>query len=321
MGIDRLRAMEVFNHVVELGSFTRAAIALQLPKSRVTMLVQELEAHLGVRLLNRTTRRLSLTDDGAVYHQRAMAMVQDMDELEGSLRRAVASPCGRLRVDMPAAVGRHVLGPALPQFFSRYPQMSLDMGSTDRPVDLIAEGVDCVIRGGLVHDESLVARPLGRFKVVTCAAPAYLERFGTPKTLQDLISQNQGQGHRFVNFHSAKTGRVFAFDFARGGEVHALHRPHWVSCNDASGYVAAGLAGMGLMQSPCTRHIGELLASRQLVPVLQDWSAGDLPMVVMYPRNRHLSSKVRVFADWVAEVFAAEFSAADKLYPSAAPLA
>jgi LysR family transcriptional regulator, regulator for bpeEF and oprC len=303
MQIDRFRAMEVFNQVVALGSFTAAATALHLPKARVTTIVQELEAHLGVRLLHRTTRRLSLTDDGAAYHQRALAMVQDMAELEGALRQAVATPAGRLRVDIPAAVGRHVIGPALPQFFARYPDMVLEMGSSDRPVDLIAEGVDCVIRGGLVHDETLVARPLGNMQVVTCAAPSYLARYGTPATLQDL------EQHRFVNFHSSKTGREFPFDFAKGDELHQIHRPHWVSCSDSGAYIAAGLAGMGLMQSPRTRQMCQLLTSGQLVAVLQDWSAGTLPLMVLYPRNRHLTAKVNAFALWVKEVFDAEFAA------------
>jgi LysR family transcriptional regulator, regulator for bpeEF and oprC len=303
MQIDRFRAMEVFNQVVELGSFTAAATALHLPKARVTTIVQELEAHLGVRLLHRTTRRLSLTDDGAAYHQRALAMVQDMRELEGSLRQAVATPAGRLRVDMPAAVGSHVIGPALPQFFGRYPDMVLEIGSSDRPVDLIAEGVDCVIRGGLVHDETLVARPLGSMQVVTCAAPSYLARYGTPTTLQDL------EQHRFLNFHSSKTGREFPFDFAQGDAVHHIHRPHWVSCSDAGAYVAAGLAGMGLMQTPRSRQVTQLLTSGQLVAVLQDWSAGTLPLMVLYPRNRHLTAKVNAFASWVKEVFDAEFAA------------
>lgn len=308
MSVDRYKAMEVFTRVVDLGSFTAAATALHMPKARVTTVVQELEAHLGVRLLNRTTRTLSLTDDGALYHQRALAMVQDMGELEGTLRRAVATPAGRLRVDVPAAVGRHVISPALPEFFKRYPDMVLELGSTDRPVDLVAEGVDCVIRGGLVHDETLVARPLGRLAVVTCAAPSYLAQYGTPKTLEDL------EQHRFVNFHSAKTGRVFPFEFSKDGDVRQVHRPHWVSCNDADSHMGAVLAGLGLSQPPLTRRTCALLANGDLVRVLPDWQPEALPMMVLYPRNRHLTAKVRAFADWVAEVFKAEFAAGAKLY-------
>lgn len=305
MSIDRFRAMEVFNRVVESGSFTKAAVALNLPKGRVTTLVQELEAHLGVRLLNRTTRRLSLTDDGMLYHQRAQAMVQDVGELEGALRRAVATPAGRLRVDMPAAVGRHMVGPRLPEFFARYPDMVIELGSTDRPVDLIAEGVDCVIRGAVVHDETLVARQLGGFPCITFAAPAYLERYGTPQTLEDL------EQHRFANFHSAKTGRVFPFEFmGKDGELREIQRPHWVSNNDADSHIAAVVAGLGLAQGPLTRNICRLLGEGALVEVLRDWAVPEMPMMVLYPRNRHLTAKVRVFADWVAEVFDVEFAAA-----------
>ena len=315
MTLDRFKAMDTFNRVVELGSFTRAATALNLPKARVTTIVQELEAYLGVRLLNRTTRRLSLTDDGALYHQRAITLVQDVGELEGTLRRAVATPAGRLRVDVPAAVGQYVLGPALPEFFRRYPSMVLELGSSDRPVDLVAEGVDCVIRGGLMHDDTLVARPLVTMPVATCAAPRYLADHGTPLTLDDLEHQHS-QGHRFVNFHSAKTGRVFPFDFSQPGDVRQISRPHWVSCNDAGSHVAAGLAGLGLLQLPRTRRVCTLLASAQLVEVLKDWSAGELPLALLYPQNRHLTAKVRAFSDWVKELFDAEFKAASLLYSS-----
>ncbi len=321
--MDRFKAMQVFNQVVTLGSFTAAAAALHLPKARVTTVVQELESHLGVRLLNRTTRRISLTDDGAMYHPRAVAMLQELGELEGSLRRAVITPVGRLRVDVPSAVGRHVVAPALPDFFARYPGMVLALGSSDRPVDLVAEGVDCVIRGGLMHDETLVARPLGSMSVITCAAPSYLARYGTPLTLADLSDQvpsahamSGDKGHRFVNFYSPKTGRVFPFDFAQGGQTHQISRPHWVSCNDAGSYLAAGLAGLGLMQSPRTRYVAQLLTRGELVQVLPDWSAGQLPLAVLYPRNHHLTAKVRAFADWVCELYEAEFAAMKNLSAS-----
>lgn len=304
MPLDRFRAMEVFAHVVQFGSFTRAAEALHLPKARVSTLVQALEAHLGVKLLNRTTRRLHLTDDGTAYHQRAVALLQEMQDLEGELSRAVRNPAGRLRVDVPATVGRHVIAPALPAFFRQHPQMALELGSSDRPVDLIAEGVDCVIRGGLVHDDSLVARKLGHLPVLTCAAPSYLASVGTPTTLQDL------DRHMFVNFFSAKTGRVFAFDFDDGRGVQQISRPHWVCANDADTYVAAGVAGMGLMQSPCNRIVREHLRAGRLRPVLPQWDAGSLTLNVLYPRSRHLSARLRAFVDWVAALYALEFAAA-----------
>jgi LysR family transcriptional regulator, regulator for bpeEF and oprC len=297
MSLDRIKAMEVFTCVVALGSFSKAAEALRLPKARVTTLVQQLEAHLGVRLLARTTRRLHLTDDGAAYQQRALALLQELGDLEGSVTRSVKTPEGRLRVDVPAAAARHLLAPALPEFFRLYPRMALELGSSDRPVDLIAEGVDCVIRGGQVHDDSLVARPLGSLRVITCAAPSYLASMGTPRSLQDLDQ------HMFVNFFSAKTGRVFPFDFERDGRTVEVTRPHWVAANDADTHVAAGVVGMGLMQTPVNVEVQRHLKAGRLVQVLPEWTAAILPLVILYPRNRHLSAKVRAFADWAVSLY------------------
>jgi len=302
MAIDRFRSMEVFTRVVELGSFSGAALALQMPKGRVTTVIQELEGHLGVRLLNRTTRRVSLTDDGAMFHQHAQAMLQQVHEVEGALRQSVGVPSGRLRVDVAAAIGRHVIAPALPDFCSRYPGIVLELGSSDRPVDLLAEGYDCVVRGGDVHDESLVGRLLGRLPVLTCAAPSYLAAHGTPQTLDDLPR------HRFVNFYSPRDGHLFPFDFYRDGERHQVRGEHAVACNDADTYIATGVAGLGLMQTPCSRVVARHLAEGRLVRVMEAWDAGSLPVTLLYARNRHLAAKVRAFSDWMAELFRTEFA-------------
>jgi LysR family transcriptional regulator for bpeEF and oprC len=301
MNIDRYKSMEVFARVVEFGSFTQAATALNMPKGRVTTAIQELEAHLGVRLLNRTTRSLSLTDDGSVYHERALAMLQEMNELEDALGQSVTTAAGRLRVDIPAAFGRNMQATGLAEFFRRYPDIVLEVGSSDRPVDLIAEGVDCVIRGGAVHDDTLIARHLAHIRFMTCAAPCYLEKYGTPKTIADL------EQHRFVNHFSAKTGRVFPFEFERDDETHKIQRPHWVASNDSETCIAAGVAGMGLLQVPTTRTNRALVTAGKLVTVLDDWNQGSLPIMVMYPRNRHLTAKVRAFVEWAIDHFKMEF--------------
>jgi LysR family transcriptional regulator, regulator for bpeEF and oprC len=309
MAIDRLKAMEVFVCVAELGSFTQAADALSMPKPTVSVLVRDLETHLGVRLLNRTTRRLSLTPDGVAYLERANLLLREISELETQVRGAVVAPTGRLRVDVPAAFGRHVLMPALPEFLTRYPEINIEVGSTDRPVDLVREGVDCVVRGGNVFDESLVAKKLGAMEVITCAAPYYLATFGTPKKLSDL------EKHIFVNYFSTKTGRIFSFEFkTRGREavMQEISRPHRVAANDADSYIAAGIAGMGLMQVPVTRFVREHLAAGRLVRVMEKFDCGELLMVAMYPRNRHLSARIRAFVDWVAEVFTQEFEVAKR---------
>jgi LysR family transcriptional regulator, regulator for bpeEF and oprC len=298
--MDKLRSIEAFVRVTELGSFTRAADALHVPKATVTKLVAELEARLGVKLLHRTTRRLSLSDDGAAYLEGAQRLLADLSDLEGQVTRSVKSPRGRLRVDVPAAAGRHVLAPALPAFFAQHPEIQIDLGSSDRPVDLLAEGVDVVIRGGLTHDDSLVARPLGTYEVVTCAAPSYLRRHGKPRSPQAL----HDKGHVAVNFFSAKTGRVFDFEFQRGDETLAFTLPHRLAANDADTYIAAGVAGLGLIQSPRTRYVQGLIEAKQLVPVLEDWSAGALPLALLYPRHRHLSARLRVFVDWAVALYA-----------------
>jgi LysR family transcriptional regulator, regulator for bpeEF and oprC len=235
--------------------------------------------------------------------ERAQRLLHDLDELEAQVTGDVAAPKGRLRIDVPAAAGRHVLSPHLPEFFKRYPGITLDIGSSDRPVDLITEGVDCVIRGGAVHDEQLVARKLGAFEVITCASPAYLKQYGLPKSPADL----QSGKHQAVNFFSAKTGRAFSFDFEKDGESMEVMLPHYASANDADTQMALCLQGLGLMQYPRTQVLQDALSSGALVQVLQGWSAGSLSLYVMYPRNRHLSARVRVFVDWVVALYAQKF--------------
>jgi LysR family transcriptional regulator, regulator for bpeEF and oprC len=303
--MDQLRAMQVFSRVIELGSFTRAADSLNITKAAVTSSVQQLEDALRTRLLNRTTRRLSLTDDGAAYLEGARRLLADLAELDASVMRAGVAPRGRLRIDVPSAAGRHFLAPALPDFLARYPDIAIEIGSTDRPVDLVMEGVDCVIRGGAVHDELLVARKLGAFETFTCAAPAYLKSRGTPRTLAHLETQK----HTAVNFFSAKTGRVFAFDFDDGnGNAQAIQLPHQVAANDADTHVALACAGLGLAQLPSTDYVLSLLREKKLARVLAQYSAGELPLFIMYPRNRHLSARLRAFVDWTVDVYAQKFA-------------
>lgn len=293
--MDRLDAMEVFARVAELGSFTRAADALRIPRSTVTAQVQALEARLGVKLLHRTTRRVTLTPDGASYLREARRILREVEELESGLGKAAASPRGRVRVDVPAAAGRHVIVPSLPGFFARYPDIVLELGSSDRPVDLVAEGVDCVIRGGDVFDDSLIARKLVDLPVVTCASPAYLAARGTPLTLEDL------DAHVFVCFFSPRTGRTFDPEFG-SRTYRALHA---LAVNDADAWIAAALAGLGLVQLPAAAVVRRHLERGDLVQVLADHDAGSLPLHVLYPRSRRLPARVRVFVDWVIELYAA----------------
>jgi LysR family transcriptional regulator for bpeEF and oprC len=289
--------MQVFVQVVDAGSFTRAADVLRLPKASVTTLVQGLEAHLRVKLLNRTTRRVSVTADGAAYYERCVRILAEVEETESALSRTHTAPSGRLRVDVPATFGRRLLVPALAEFFERYPEIRLEVGCTDRPVDLLEEGVDCVVRGGEQTDSSLVARRVATYPFVTCATQAYLARYGVPSHPRDL------ERHRCIRYFMPKTGRIVEWDFKRDGERIVPVLDDWVALNDGDAYAAAGLAGLGIMHVPGFM-VADALADGRLTPLLEDWDADPLPIYVMYPQNRHLSAKVRAFVDWVAELFA-----------------
>jgi LysR family transcriptional regulator for bpeEF and oprC len=294
------QAMEVFTRVVEIGGFTKAAEALRLPKATVTTLVQGLEAHLGVKLLNRTTRRVTVTPDGAAYYERCVRILAEVAETESALSRTRSAVRGRLRVDVPATFGRRVLVPALPAFFERYPELELEVGCADRPVDLIGEGVDCVVRGGEQADSSLVARRIATLDLITCATPGYLERQGVPRHPDDLAR------HRCIRYFSAKTGKMYKWVYRRAGERIELDVDGPLALNDSEAYLEAGLAGLGVMKA--TRFaVNEWLTRGRLVRVLEDWTSDPLPVYVMYPQNRHLSAKVRVFADWVAELVSAPY--------------
>ena len=295
--MDRLQAMQVFVHVVDSGSFTRAADVLRLPKASVTTLVQGLEAHLRVKLLNRTTRRVSVTADGAAYYERCVRILGEVEETENALSRTRTAPQGRLRVDVPASFGRRLLVPALGEFFERYPDIRLEVGCTDRPVDLLEEGVDCVVRGGEQADSSLVARRVATYPFVTCATPAYLAQFGVPSHPRDL------ERHRCIRYFMPKTGRIVEWDFSRADEHVTPAMEALVALNDGEAYAAAALGGLGVVHAP-SFLVDDALADGRLVRILEGWSTDPLPVYVMYPQNRHLSAKVRAFVDWVAELFA-----------------
>jgi LysR family transcriptional regulator for bpeEF and oprC len=294
--MNKLQAMEVFVQVVDAGGFTRAAENMQLPKATVSTLIQSLEAALAVKLLHRTTRHVSVTADGAAYYERCLRILSDVREAEESLSRTRLSPSGRLRVDAPTGLSSEVIVPALPDFFARYPDILLELGSSDRTVDLIEEGVDCAVRGGQLGDSNLIARRVGIMHFVTCATPGYLERFGRPTHPNELMR------HRCVNYFSSRTGKIFDWDFTRDGERVQVALPGLVALNDTNSYVAAGLAGLGILQMP-NFLMEPMIKDGRFETLLDDWITDPLPVHVVYPQNRHLSAKVRVFVEWVAELF------------------
>jgi len=294
--MDRFEAMRAFARVVETGSFTRAAHTLQLSRTTVTQLVQQLEAHLRLRLLNRTTRRVSVTADGAAYYPRIVRLLAELEEVEGGLGEAAAQPRGRLRIDVPGPFARLLLVPALPGFQACYPDIQLEVGVSDREVDVIADNVDCVIRGGTPADSALVARPLRSLPIGFHASPGYVQRFGLPGHPRAL----DGPQHHTVGFLSPRSGRARVFTAQRGDERIQVQGRYTAGFDDGNAYLAAGLAGLGVVALPS--YMAEPHVARgELLPVLQDWQLPAMPMHVMFPPNRHMSQRLRVFIDWVVE--------------------
>lgn len=295
--MDRFNAMRVFTRIVELGGFAKAADSLQLPRASVTVLIKQLEAHLGVQLLQRTTRQVNPTLDGAAYYQRCVQLLADLEETEAVFSTRRQNPRGTLSIDMPSGIGRFIVIPALPSFTARYPQIELEIGLNDRPVDLIREGVDCVLRGGLALDESLVARPLAMLDQMTLASPDYLERMGVPQCIDDLA------GHRMVEYVSSASGKRFGLEFQIDGELRPINLAKTVAVNSADGYFSACEAGYGLIQAP-HYHAMRRLAEGTLVEVLPQLAVPPMALTALYPPHRQLSLRVRVFVDWLVELCA-----------------
>jgi DNA-binding transcriptional LysR family regulator len=287
--MDRFDAMQAFARVVETGSFTKS-------KTTVTQLVQQLEARLRVRLLNRTTRKVNVTADGAAYYERVIRLLADLDDAETSLSNASTSPRGRLRVDVPSPLARLILIPALPAFYARYPEIQLDMGVSDRVVDIIDENVDCVVRGGEITDLSLVARHVGDLPISVYAAPSYLQRAGTPAHPSEV----EGSQHRVVSF-IGRTRTVIPYELQRGGEKINIQGRHVLSVDDGNAYLAAGLAGLGILPLPDYMASAHLV-SGELVRLFEDWRLEPMPLYLAFPPNRHVSAKLRVFMEWVVEL-------------------
>ena len=298
--MDRFDAMQAFARVVETGSFTKAADTLHMSKTSVTQLVQQLEARLRVRLLNRATRKVNVTADGAAYYERVIRLLADMDDAETSLSAAASAPRGRLRVDVPSPFASLILIPALPAFRERYPEIQLDLGVSDRHVDLIGDNVDCVVRGGTLTNPALIARHVGDLALRVYAAPSYLQRAGVPEHPQVL---EDSQHHYTVGFLWARTGKPLPFSMRRGAEQVQAQGRYVCAVDDGNAYLAAGLAGMGVLWLPDYMALPHI-ASGELMPLFEDWTMDPMPLYVAYPPQRHVSAKLRVFVDWVAGLMA-----------------
>jgi LysR family transcriptional regulator for bpeEF and oprC len=298
--MDRFQAMQVFQRIVEVNSFNKAAETLGLPASSVTHIVKNLEAHLGVRLLQRTTRRLSLTQDGERYYEHCKHILEEMESVEGSFPGLEGKPRGRLRVDVPTSLGKTVLIPALNDFRARYPEIALTLTLTDRTVDLVQEGIDCAIRTGALADSStLIGRQIGAFAWLTCAAPDYLATAGEPKDLTALRS------HQTIGYMLSRTGRPMAWQFELDGQTVLFHPAGNLVVNDTESYIACGLEGLGIIRAG-SFLLQPYLALGRLTQVLAELVSPPVPVSLLYVRNRHQRPAVRVFIEWVQALFAAD---------------
>ncbi|QGH62999.1 LysR family transcriptional regulator [Serratia proteamaculans] len=294
--MDRIQAMQIFTRVAEAGSFVRAAETLSLPSSTVTSTIKNLEKHLQVRLLNRTTRRVSLTPEGLQYVVQCREILSLIEHTESSLTASVTRPQGRLRVDMPGGIAQFIVMPNLKDFYRLYPDIYLMIGVSDRQVDLVQEGVDCVIRTGELNNSTLVARSLGRFRWITCASPDYLRDYGIPKT-PEALSQ-----HRAIHYFSNSARRTNELRFARGAETLSVPVNGDAAVNETGLYIKMCLEGFGLAQL-AESIVSEHLQEGRLIEVLADWQPPSVPVTLLYPHQRFLSPAVRAFADWVAGLF------------------
>lgn len=290
--MDRIDLFRIFTRVVECSSFTRAAATLGLPRSSVSAAVIELEDRVGARLLHRTTRQVSVTQDGTAFYERCLGLIADVEETEGLFRHTASKPSGRLKIDVPGRIGRLIIIPALPDFLEQYPEISVELGVTDRAVNLIEDSVDCVLRVGPLLDSGLIARSIGQLPLVNVASPLYLERHGTPQTPDEL------EGHWAVNYASPSTGRVEDWEWLENGTLHTRTMRSRVTANSAEAYIASCLAGLGLIQIPAY-DVRPHLEAGALVEVLPDFPAEPMTMTILYPTRQHLSHRLHVFADWL----------------------
>jgi DNA-binding transcriptional LysR family regulator len=295
--MNELDTIQIFLKVAELESFSGAARQLGLPDSTVSAAVRQLEQLLGTRLLQRTTRRVHMTQEGEAYYARSRGVLDEVELLRGMFRGGADVLTGRLRVDMSVAMASKLVLPRLGEFMARHPQLTIDLGTADRRVDLIREGYDCVLRAGILTDSSLVARPLGSYRLVNCASPAYLAQYGTPQRLEDLPK------HRLVHYDPQLGGSAPAWEWFDGEHTRRAPVGSALTVNGTASYEAACVAGLGIIQAP-PAGLRELLATGKLVEVLPDYRPAPMPLAFVYPTRKHVPARAVAFMDWVAGLLA-----------------
>jgi len=302
MQLDDLR---IFVRVAELASFTQAADQLGLLKGRVSAAVQQLEARLGTRLLQRTTRRVRLTTDGEQFLASARALLADADQLQSMFQPAASGLRGRLRIDLPNTLARELVIPRLPEFLAAHPLLEVAISTTDRFVDVVQEGFDCVVRVGALADSELIVRPLGLMPMANVASPAYLKAHGLPKTLEDLAA------HRIVHYSGTLGTHGAGLEYVADGERHLHPMRSALVVNSADAFQAACMAGLGIIQAP-RRGVQSLIAARQLVEVLPLHQAPPLPVSLLYAHRQHVPPRVQAMLGWLADVIGAALEPAEK---------
>ncbi|WP_313271296.1 LysR family transcriptional regulator [Stenotrophomonas sp.] len=293
--MDRIELYRVFVRVVDCAGFTRAADQLKLPRSTVSEAVRTLEQRLGTRLLHRTTRRVTPTQDGLLFHARCQQLIADADEAEQLFRQSPQALSGRIKLDVPGRIGRLIIAPALPGFLQMHPQIDVELGMTDRSIDLVEDGVDCALRVGPLQDSRLVARGIGQLPLINVASPAYVERHGMP------MHPSQLGMHWGVLYASPGNGRVEAWEWRENGILRSQPLAGRVTVNSAEAYIACCIAGLGMIQIPAYDVRAELAAG-SLLEVMPGHRADPMPMHLLFPHRRHPSQRLRVFVDWLQQV-------------------
>ena len=297
--MENIESIKRFVRVAELGSFTKAADALGLPKASVSLAVQQLENNLKTQLLHRTTRIVQLTPDGQVFYERSKDVLAEMDELSSLFQDDKASLSGVIRVDMSTPMARNLVIPNLPEFLNRYPSINVDISSTDRRVDLITDGLDCVVRTGNLSESGLIARHLGELSQANYVSPSYIAEHGEPVTLADL------KKHWLIHYNVNPSARFDAFEFWDGKICHKIKMQSRLSVNNVDTYRTACLAGLGIMQAP---YLGaqQMLHEGKLIEVIKDFRAPAMPVSILYPHRRNISKGIRIFMDWLSELIETE---------------
>jgi len=293
--LDSTESLRRFMRVAELGSFTKAADSLNLPKASLSQAVQQLETKLQTQLFHRTTRKVQLTSDGQLFYEKSKDVLSEIEELETLFISDDSQISGIVRVNMSQPMARHLVIPALHDFLQRYPKLNIEISSEDRKVDLISEGYDCVVRTGEVEESGMIMRKIGDMQQTNFASPGYLVMYGEPKSIADL------QHHWLIHYQTSSHHRFDGFEYQHNGESHSVKMHSRICVNNTDAYRAACVAGLGIMQAPKLGAM-EMLASGQLVEILPTLTAPSMTVFILFPHRRNLSKRVRVFMDWLCEV-------------------